>query len=91
MAQLEFEIIEKYFKESGLGFASPRVTMGIGDDCALITASPGQQMALSMDLLQEGVHFPESAIPELIAQRALAVNLSDRPPWVPSPCVSPWV
>ena len=33
--------------------------------------------AMSMDLLQEGVHFPASAVPELLGQRALAVNLSD--------------
>ncbi|MBL4820428.1 MAG: thiamine-phosphate kinase [Gammaproteobacteria bacterium] len=77
MAQLEFEIIEHYFKDSGLCFESAGVDLGIGDDCALISVDPQQQLAMSMDLLQEGVHFPKNAIPELIAQRALAVNLSD--------------
>lgn len=77
MTQLEFEIIENYFKGSGLCFEKTGVDFGIGDDCALLSADPNQQLAVSMDLLQEGVHFPESAIPELIAQRALAVNLSD--------------
>jgi thiamine-monophosphate kinase len=77
MAQSEFEIIENYFKDSGLCFEKSGVDFGIGDDCALLSLDPSQQLAVSMDLLQEGVHFPESAIPELIAQRALAVNLSD--------------
>jgi len=77
MAQQEFEIIENYFKNSGLCFETAGVDVGIGDDCAVLSLDPQQQLAVSMDLLQEGVHFPESAIPELIAQRALAVNLSD--------------
>ncbi len=77
MAQLEFEIIRRYFKESGLAFAKSGVDLGIGDDCALLSPDPDQQLALSMDLLLEGVHFPSHALPELIAQRALAVNLSD--------------
>lgn len=77
MAQLEFEIIRRYFKESGLAFAKPGVDLGIGDDCALLSPDPDQQLALSMDLLLEGVHFPSHALPELIAYRALAVNLSD--------------
>lgn len=77
MAQLEFEIINRYFRDSGLGFERPGVDLGIGDDCALLAPDPGCQLAVSMDLLQEGVHFPKSAIPALVAQRALAVNLSD--------------
>ncbi|MEX2131531.1 MAG: thiamine-phosphate kinase [Pseudohongiellaceae bacterium] len=77
MAQLEFEIIRKYFRDSGLGFRREGVSLGIGDDCALLDPQPDQQLAISLDLLQEGVHFPESAVPELVAYRALAVNLSD--------------
>lgn len=77
MARQEFAIIEKYFRDSGLCFASDGVDLAIGDDCALLSVDPTQQLALSMDLLQEGVHFPEAAIPELLGQRALAVNLSD--------------
>ncbi|MFM1895717.1 MAG: hypothetical protein RLZZ385_791 [Pseudomonadota bacterium] len=75
--QREFDIIHKYFREAGIGFAKPGVDLGIGDDCALLSIPPERQLALSMDLLQEGVHFPENAIPQLIAHRALAVNLSD--------------
>lgn len=77
MSQREFAIIHKYFRDSGLGFARPEIALGIGDDCALLNLTGDQQLALSLDLLQEGVHFPAGAVPELLAQRALAVNLSD--------------
>lgn len=76
----EFDIIARYFQQAGLA-ADPardkRVVLGIGDDCALITVPRGQQLALSMDVLVEGVHFPRNAPADLVAQRALAVNLSD--------------
>lgn len=74
MAVGEFELIERYFiQEAGaLG-----VAMGIGDDCALLNVPDGQQLAVSMDTLVAGIHFPKNADPELIAERALRVNLSD--------------
>src|SRR3989338_7385750 len=76
----EFDIIAKYFQQDGLA-ADPAlhlgVMLGIGDDCALLSVPRGKQIALSMDVLVEGVHFPAGAPAELVAQRALAVNLSD--------------
>jgi len=77
MSQSEFDIIEKYFRDSGLCFDSEGIDLAIGDDCALISLDANHQLAMSMDLLQEGVHFPVNAVPELLGQRALAVNLSD--------------
>ncbi len=77
MPQLEFDIIDRFFRSADLNFPGEGVDLAIGDDCALVTIAAGHQMALSMDLLQEGVHFPDSAPPELLGQRALAVNLSD--------------
>jgi thiamine-monophosphate kinase len=77
MSQREFDIINRYFRDSGLGFAADGVDLGIGDDCALLRVGADNQLAVSMDLLQEGVHFPAAADPQLLGQRALAVNLSD--------------
>lgn len=77
MAQSEFAIIEKYFRDSRLCFQGQGVDLAIGDDCALLSLDENHQLAMSMDLLQEGVHFPAGAVPELLGQRALAVNLSD--------------
>jgi thiamine-monophosphate kinase len=53
------------------------VALGIGDDCALLQPPVGKALATTMDTLVAGNHFPENADPELIAERALRVNLSD--------------
>ena len=80
MALSEFDVIARYFQRKGLAAdpASQRnVALGIGDDCALLNVPRGKQLAVSMDVLVAGVHFPLDADPGLIAYRALAVNLSD--------------
>ncbi len=77
MALAEFEIITRYFDQPDLSFASHGIALGIGDDCALINLEAGMQLAVSMDMLQEGVHFPADCDPFLLAQRSLLVNLSD--------------
>ena len=77
MSASEFEIIQRYFAESGLDFSRQGVELGIGDDAALLTLHQDSNLAISMDVLVENVHFPEGADPALIANRALAVNLSD--------------
>ncbi|MFL0798232.1 MAG: thiamine-phosphate kinase [Cellvibrionaceae bacterium] len=75
----EFSLIQQYFAKpfarqvAGDG----RVSLGIGDDCALLNLKRGFQLAVSVDTLVSGVHFPSSAPAEKIAQRALRVNLSD--------------
>lgn len=77
MASDEFEIIRRYFNQSGLAFAVAEVSLGIGDDCALLAPRPGTRLAVSMDMLQEGVHFLPGSDPFLLGQRTLLVNLSD--------------
>ncbi len=71
----EFDIIRKFFARGRP--PSARVTLGIGDDCALIDPSPGHEIALSTDTLVEGVHFFPHADPQSLGHKALAVNLSD--------------
>lgn len=53
------------------------VALGIGDDAALLRPPPGMQLAVSMDTLNAGVHFPEATAAADIGWKALAVNLSD--------------
>ncbi len=77
MASDEFEIIRRHFNRSALAFAVPEVSLAIGDDCALLSPRPGTQLAISMDMLQEGVHFLPQSDPFLLGQRTLLVNLSD--------------
>jgi thiamine-monophosphate kinase len=75
----EFDIIARYFNREGLAAAPTHagVSLGIGDDCALIHIAPTDELALSMDVLVEDVHFPHGAPADEVARRALAVNLSD--------------
>jgi thiamine-monophosphate kinase len=72
MALGEFELIARYFTRS-----VKRAALGIGDDCALVTPTPGMQLAISSDMLVEGRHFLSTVAPERLGHKALAVNLSD--------------
>ena len=73
MAQLgEFELIARYFTRP-----TRRASLGIGDDCALLTVAPGMTLAVSSDMLVEGRHFVSTVAPERLGHKALAVNLSD--------------
>ncbi|MCW8831248.1 MAG: thiamine-phosphate kinase, partial [Gammaproteobacteria bacterium] len=73
-ATTEFNLINKYFNYDD---AREDVALGVGDDCALLMPSPGKQLAVTVDTLVAGVHFPETTLPEDIAYKSLAVSLSD--------------
>ena len=68
----EFDLIAKYFDRP-----ARRATVGIGDDCALLTVPAGMQLATSCDMLVEGRHFLSTVAPARLGHKALAVNLSD--------------
>ncbi|MDX1610681.1 MAG: thiamine-phosphate kinase [Halofilum sp. (in: g-proteobacteria)] len=71
----EFDLIERYFRR--LGGTRPGIVQGIGDDCARVTLPPGSELAVSIDTLVAGVHFPEFTSPEDIGWKSLACGLSD--------------
>ncbi|MDA7088140.1 thiamine-phosphate kinase [Pseudomonas sp. SA3-5] len=73
----EFELIRQYFTAASCAQAGEGVALGIGDDCALLELPAGEQLAVSTDTLVARVHFPETADPFLLAQRALGVSVSD--------------
>ena len=77
MSQSEFEIIRRYFEKTDLSFPKTGVELAIGDDAALLNIPRGRLLCISLDILVADIHFPVSADPEKIANRALAVNLSD--------------
>jgi thiamine-monophosphate kinase len=77
MSQTEFQIIQQHFADSDAAFSRPEIVRGIGDDAAMLQIGAEQILSFSMDVLVADVHFPATADPELIANRALAVNLSD--------------
>ena len=58
--------------------SAPDVTVGIGDDTAVLAVPPGHKLLATTDLLIEDIHFRRmSAAPADIGWKALAVNLSD--------------
>jgi thiamine-monophosphate kinase len=77
----EFDLIARYFDAP-----APGAVLGIGDDCALWSPSPGQHLALSCDTLVEGRHFLPDVDPIALGHKALAVNLSDLAACGARPC-----
>ncbi len=75
MPQSEFDIIKDYF--TGQRVKRDDVSLGIGDDAAIITVPHNQQLVIAIDTLVAGVHFLTDSCAEDIAYKALAVNLSD--------------
>ena len=53
------------------------VVVGIGDDAAVLQPPPGMQLVVTMDTLNDGVHFPRGTDAAHVGWKALAVNLSD--------------
>lgn len=51
--------------------------LGLLDDAAVLSLPPGEELVVTADALVEGVHFlPDDAL-DLVARKALRVNLSD--------------
>lgn len=71
----EFDLIRTHFAR--LGSERADVTLGVGDDCALLRVPPGQELAVSIDTLVAGVHFLPDCDPQALGHKALAVSLSD--------------
>ena len=74
----EFDLIRRYFvRDTAQQTGITGVTLGIGDDCAVLTPTPGMQWLVSSDMLVEGRHFLSTVAPDRLGHKALAVNLSD--------------
>lgn len=69
----EFELIERFFhRTTGAG-----VTLGIGDDGALLDLPRDRQLVAVVDTSICGVHFPVGMDAADVGFRAVAMNLSD--------------
>jgi thiamine-monophosphate kinase len=73
----EFELIRRFFVRSDSARRGSGVLLGIGDDAALLDLPKGADLAVSVDTIVAGRHFPAGADARSIGHRALAVNLSD--------------
>jgi thiamine-monophosphate kinase len=68
----EFEIIARYFTRDS---NDSDVVLGVGDDAAVLAVDGS--LAVTVDSLVPGVHFPDGTAPHLLGYRLMAVNLSD--------------
>lgn len=67
----EFEMIAKYFAPLTMG------RVALDDDAAVLKIPDGQELVVSSDTLNAGVHFFGNSAAGDIARKALRVNLSD--------------
>jgi len=80
----EFSLIDRIRTRTR---ARADVVLGIGDDAALLQPRAGEQLVVTADTLNSGVHFPAETAAYDIGWKTLAVNLSDlasmgaRPDW----------
>jgi thiamine-monophosphate kinase len=70
----EFELIARYFAPLARGFPG---AFGLLDDAAVIAPPPGHELVAKTDAIVVGVHFLHDDPPDIIARKALRVNLSD--------------
>jgi len=70
----EFGRIARFFAPLAAGFPG---ALGLTDDAALISPRPGRQLVVTTDALVADIHFRRDDPPDLIARKALRVNLSD--------------
>jgi thiamine-monophosphate kinase len=69
----EFALIAELFAP----LATAPGAFGLSDDAAIATPPEGDDLVVTADALVEGVHFFANDPPDLIARKALRVNLSD--------------
>ncbi|CAK0756733.1 thiamine monophosphate kinase [Gammaproteobacteria bacterium] len=74
MPLTEFELISRYFTRPS---RRTDVVRGVGDDCAIVRVPAGMELAVTIDTLISGVHFPPETDPYAIGWKVLAVSLSD--------------
>ncbi|WP_366553305.1 thiamine-phosphate kinase [Aquibaculum sediminis] len=74
MVRGEFDQIARYFAPLAAGAPG---AFGLGNDAAVLSPPPGEELVVTLDTLVEGVHFLPEDPPDLLARKALRVNLSD--------------
>ncbi len=72
----EFDLLRRF--QGKVRQFSEGLQTGIGDDCAVISCGPDQDLLVTTDLLVEGIHFERrwSSLPQ-IGDKGLRVSLSD--------------
>jgi len=82
----EFQLIEWIRQQAGSD--DSRTILGIGDDAAVLSVPENQELVISTDTLNTGIHFDERISATDLGYKSLAVSLSDlaamgsNPRWV---------
>jgi len=70
----EFQLIARHFAPLARGFPG---AFGLKHDIAVLSPPAGYELIVKTDAIVAGVHFPADDPPDLVARKALRVNLSD--------------
>ena len=70
----EFALIDRLLKPLA---ANTPAALGLTDDAAVLSPTPGKDLVLAKDAMVAGVHFLEDDAPQDVARKLLRVNLSD--------------
>lgn len=73
----EFELIDAIAEALGPATSGEGVTVGPGDDAAVLAMPPGHELVASTDTLVAGRHYPPGAPAENIGYRSVAAATSD--------------
>lgn len=80
----EFELIAQLFANSG--YKRPDVSLGVGDDGAIVQLRDGFDLVVSTDTMVQGVHFFPTVDPRALGHKLVAVNVSDIASMGAEPC-----
>jgi hypothetical protein len=90
MSLSEFELIDRYFNSVFSQGLSPGISLGIGDDAAVISPRAGQQGCICTDVLVAMFISQRLLIPLILHNVPCELTLVISPPWAPLQFVLLW-
>lgn len=73
----EVELIHLILDRLGKAGRDAQLTIGPGDDAAVVAWEPEQEMVVSTDVCLDGVHVPKDCPGDLVGYRTVAMSVSD--------------